>query len=168
MKNIGKRGLPYKRKREGKTDYRKRLSLLKSGLTRMIIRKSLKEITIQFINYHPDGDKVLLTTRSGELKKQGLTGSMKNIPAAYLTGILAGKKAKELKISKVTPDFGIRKPHKKGAVFAALKGVIDSGITTALHDSNKDEAIFPDKERLKGNHTKAKINYEQIKDKISK
>jgi large subunit ribosomal protein L18 len=168
MKKIGKRGLPYKRKREGKTDYRKRLNLLKSKLTRMVIRRSLKEIVIQFVNYSPDGDKILSTTRSTELKKHGLTGSKKNIPAAYLVGLLAGKKAKELKITTVTPDFGIRKPHQKGVVFAALKGVIDAGIKTSLHDSNKNEAIFPDKERLKGNHTKTKINYDQIKEKISK
>jgi ribosomal protein L18 len=29
--------MPYKRKREGRTDYRKRLVLLKSGLARLVI-----------------------------------------------------------------------------------------------------------------------------------
>ena len=169
MKNIGKRGLPFRRKREGKTDYRKRLSLLKSRLPRVVIRSSQRNIMIQFVEYSPDGDKVLSTTTSKELEKKfKLTGSRKNISAAYLTGILAGKKAKALKISKVAPDFGIRKPHKKGATFAALKGVIDSGISATHREPTEEKSIFPDKERLKGTHTKTKINYEEIKTKITK
>ena len=163
-----KKFIPYRRKLEGKTNYRKRLEMLKSGKLRLVVRKSLKNMTIQLVEFKVDGDKTVFGLSSKSLEKYGWTKYRRNIPAAYLVGLLAGKKAKELKITTVTPDFGIRKPHQKGVVFAALKGVIDAGIKTSLHDSNKNEAIFPDKERLKGNHTKTKINYDQIKEKISK
>ena len=39
--------LSYKRKREGKTDYRKRLKLLKSDKLRFVVRKSLNNILTQ-------------------------------------------------------------------------------------------------------------------------
>ncbi|WP_255493114.1 hypothetical protein [Candidatus Nitrosotalea sp. TS] len=39
------------------------------------------------------GDKVLSSAHSRSLLKKGWKGSRKSIPAAYLTGYLAGKKA---------------------------------------------------------------------------
>ena len=43
-----------RRRREGKTDYRKRLRLLRSGKVRMVVRKSLKNTQIQLIEYKED------------------------------------------------------------------------------------------------------------------
>lgn len=170
MKNTkARRGIPYKRKLEGKTDYKKRLSLLKAGKPRLIIRKSLKNITIQFVEFHPDGDKILSATSSKELaKKYNLKGSLKNIPSAYLTGLLAGKKAGAGKIKEAVPDLGIRKPHTTGAIFSALKGVIDSGIHVTHKEVSEEESVFPNEDRIKGNHLKNKENYEEIKNKIIK
>jgi len=37
----------YRRRREGKTDYAKRLALVKSGKTRMVVRRSNKGLVIQ-------------------------------------------------------------------------------------------------------------------------
>ncbi len=169
MKNITKNGMPYKRKREGKTSYQKRLTYLKSGFTRVVIRRSLKNIVVQFVNFEPDGDKIILTTSSRELEKNyNLKGSRKNLPAGYLTGLLAGKKAAGLKIKSATPDLGVRKAHKKGVIFAVLKGLIDSGINIPHEEVSEEKSVFPDEERLKGEFVKNKQNYGEIKSKIIK
>ncbi len=169
MKKMIRRGIPYKRKLQGKTDYAKRLNLLKSGKTRLVIRRSLKNVYIQFVEFNPDGDKVLSSTSSAELQKEyGLKGSLKNTPSSYLTGLLAGKKATKLKIKEVIPDLGIRKPHAGGAVFAALKGVIDAGIAMPHGEASEEGSIFPTGERIKGQHIKIKQNYEEIRNKILK
>tara|TARA_Y100000310_G_C20654020_1_gene801008 strand:- start:771 stop:1199 length:429 start_codon:yes stop_codon:yes gene_type:complete len=142
--------------------------LLKSRKPRIIIRRSLKNITIQVVEYYPKGDKVLMTISSKELEKShGLKTSRKNISSAYLTGILAGKKAQEKKIDSGIADMGLRAPHKKGVLMAALKGLIDSGMDIPYKKSDKD-LIFPSEERLKGNHLKNKIEFGQIKEKINK
>ncbi len=169
MKNLSKRGLPYRRKIEGRTDYASRLKLLKSGKPRIVVRRSLKNVLIQFVEFHPDGDKILLSISSKELAKNyGVKGSLKNIPVAYLTGLLAGKRAIELKIPAAIPDLGMRKPHTGGAVFAALKGLIDSGINIPHKEDSEKQSVFPSEDRLKGDHVKIKNDYEGIKNKITK
>tara|TARA_Y100000310_G_C20702941_1_gene831749 strand:+ start:1167 stop:1592 length:426 start_codon:yes stop_codon:yes gene_type:complete len=141
---------------------------LKSGKLRVVIRRSLKNTIVQFVEYGQDGDKILAAASSKELaKKFGMKGPRKNIPAAYLTGVLAGQKAKGLKIESAVADFGIRKPHPKGAHFAALKGIIDSGIDIP-HGGKEESLVFPDESRLSGEHTKSKLDYLSIKSKIIK
>lgn len=161
--------MPYRRKIEGRTDYLARLGLLKSGKPRLVVRRSLKNIIVQFVEFNPDGDKIISSTSSKELTKAyGVKGSLKNIPVAYLTGLLAGKKAAKLKITEVVPDLGIRKPHTGGAIFAALKGMIDSGIKISHKADSDEKSVFPSEERLKGDHVKVKNDYEAIKNKIIK
>ena len=72
-----KRFVPFKRKLQGKTDYRKRLVLLKSGKPRLVVRKSLNNISTQIIAYETAGDKVLVAATSRELLKLGWTGKRK-------------------------------------------------------------------------------------------
>ena len=64
--------VPHKRRREGKTDYRKRLKLLKSKKPRLVVRKSLKHVRAQIIKYSPKGDETLVSATSEELKKFGI------------------------------------------------------------------------------------------------
>ena len=73
-----KRFLPFRRKLQGKTNYRKRLELLKSNALRIVVRKSLKNITVQAVEYHPDGDKTLFTVTSKDLKEYGWKGYGRN------------------------------------------------------------------------------------------
>ena len=49
----------YRRKRLGKTDYKTRIKLLQSGEMRLVIRRSLKHIWLQVVEFHPAGDRVL-------------------------------------------------------------------------------------------------------------
>jgi large subunit ribosomal protein L18 len=141
------KNVPYKRKRLGKTNYHKRIALLKSRMPRMVIRRSLSSIMIQIVEFTNDGDRVLAQANSRELQKLGWKYSCKNIPAAYLTGLLVAKKAQEKKIGRVVVDFGMQASTKGGRLYAALKGAVDFGMDIAHSDDN-----MPDEARLSGAH----------------
>lgn len=137
----------YRRKREGRTHYKKRLELLKSGLPRLVIRRSNTSITLQLVNYHPDGDKVLVTFNSKKLSSFGWEYSKKSIPASYLAGLAFAKLAKEKKVNNMILDLGLQTPKEGSKIYAALKGVVDGGIIVPCSTE-----IFPTEERLSGNH----------------
>ena len=67
--------LGFKRKRLGKTDYRKRLKLLLANKSRLVVRKSLKSILAQIVEYGEKGDKIVVSAHSSELKKYGYNGN---------------------------------------------------------------------------------------------
>ena len=67
----GRKIIPFKRKRQGRTNYKKRLTLLKSKKLRLVVRKTNKQILIQIVKYEPDGDKIICGVNSSSLKKQG-------------------------------------------------------------------------------------------------
>jgi large subunit ribosomal protein L18 len=134
----------FKRKREGKTDYPKRLNYLKSDKTRFVIRVSTNNLSIQAVDYHADGDKITITVKSSDLKKYGWKYSTGNIPSSYLTGLLFGNKIKE-KIKEGIIDLGLNTITKGTRVPAAIKGIIDSGIGL-----NYDESILPSEEAITG------------------
>ena len=89
------KSVPFRRKREGKTNYKKRLKILLHRKPRLVIRKSLNSIIAQIVEYNADGDKVVLSAHSKELGKFGWKPNKGNLPSAYLIGLLIGKKAKE-------------------------------------------------------------------------
>ena len=155
--------LPFRRRREGKTDYRKRLALLKSGKPRVVVRKSNKNIRVQFAVYDVTGDKIVTSAIGSELKKYGWGYSLSNTPAAYLTGLLAGKKALKKGIKEGVLDIGLYTPRKGARIFAALKGVVDAGI-----DVPYGEEIVPSEDRIYGKHISEEIakKVEEIKSKI--
>ncbi len=139
--------VPFRRRREGKTDYRYRLRLLKSGLPRAVFRRSSKYITVQIAEFGDDGDRILAHSTSMELKKYGWTGSFSSTPAAYLTAYLTGKKAMKKGIRKAVFDMGIYVPSKGCRAFAALRGLVDAGI-----EIPHGEDQLPDDSRIKGEH----------------
>lgn len=143
----------YRRKREGRTDYAKRLKLLVSRKNRVVVRKSLKSIQIQVVEYLPDGDKILVSAHSRDLKKYGIEGNV-NIPVAYLTGLLCGIKAKKAGVKSGIVDLGLQRAHTGGKLFAALKGLVDSGF-----DIPFGEESAPSAEKISG----ANIATESVK-----
>lgn len=147
MKSTTTYTVKYRRKREGRTDYKSRLNLLKGKTDRLVVRQSNTKMVLQIVRYDPDGDKVLLTVNSSELKKMGWSHSCKNIPAAYLAGLLLAKRAKEKKVAKAILDLGLKSPLKGSKVFSALKGVVDGGLVVPV-----SEEVFPSEERIKGEH----------------
>ncbi len=137
----------YRRRREGKTDYKKRLKLLLSKKPRLVVRRTNKYITAQIIEYDPKGDKVIVAAHSKELENYGWKLSKKNIPAAYLLGLLIAKKAKEKNIKEAVLDIGLYAPHHGSRLFAVAKGAIDNGL-----EINIGEEAIPPEERIKGQH----------------
>jgi len=139
---------PFRRRGEGKTNYNQRLKLLKSKELRAVIRASNNHITIQFNESKFGGDKILVSAHSSELKsKFEWKANTGNMPAAYLTGYLAGLKASTKNIKKAILDLGMF--YHKGRVLAAFKGLLDAGI-----DIPHREVFFPEDldNRINGSH----------------
>jgi large subunit ribosomal protein L18 len=146
------RGPKYKRslrrRNEGKTDYHKRLKLLKSRKLRVTIRASNDHMRVQIIQSKFGGDKVIISAFSKELtSKFAWNANTGNIPAAYLTGYLAGVRAKAKDIQDAIFDLGVF--YHRNRVLAACKGIVDSGINVPYR-----EEFFPEHlgDRIKGTH----------------
>lgn len=153
----------FRRRREGRTDYAKRLALLKSGKARMVVRKTTSRVIVQFSNYDEKGDAVITSATSGELKEYGFSPS-RNTPAAYLTGMLASRKAMKKGLKEFVLDIGLHAPSKGSVVFAALKGALDAGLSSP-HSDDK----VPTEERISGAHLGEKVSsaFKATKEKIA-
>jgi len=137
----------FRRRREGKTDYRRRQKLLRSETPRAVVRKTLNQTLVQIIEAEAAGDRVLASARSLDLKEHGWSVGTGNVPAAYLTGYLAGKRAIAKGVKDAVLDIGIQEPTKGGRVFAALQGLLDAGVKVP-----HSKEILPAKERIRGEH----------------
>jgi large subunit ribosomal protein L18 len=138
--------VPLRRRREGKTDYQARKALVLSGKPRLVTRSTVKNVVAQIVVAKPRGDEVLAAAHSRELRKYGWKASTGNVPAAYLTGLLCGLKAKAKGVTLAFLDIGLVAPTKGAKVFAALSGVLDAGVDVP-HDEEKMV-----KERMEGKH----------------
>ena len=105
------------------------------------------------------GDKVLSSAHSRSLLKQGWKGSRKSIPAAYLTGYLAGRKALAQGVKSGVLYVGTRRYTQR--IAAALKGVIDAGLEVPA-----DEETYPSEDRNAGKHLKDANEIEKVKSAI--
>jgi len=139
--------VPFRRRREGRTDYRRRLRLLRSGQVRAVVRKSLNQTQVQIVAYAEHGDRIVVSAVSNELRELGWTGSTGNVPAAYLTGRLAGKRAVAKGLTAAVLDLGIQRPVPGGRLFAAAKGLVDSGVQIPHGDE-----VVPADARIRGEH----------------
>jgi len=153
----------FRRRREGKTSYRKRRAMLVSRIPRLVIRKTNNYLIGQIILYSVQGDKVLASANSSELSALGWKHDTKNLPAAYLTGMLIAKKAIKAKVAEAIPDLGIYNITKGSKLFAFLKGAIDGGLKVKT-----DEKNLPSADRLKGKHISEEVvkDFEAVKVKI--
>ena len=158
-----------RRRRENKTDYLKRLKLLKSDSPRIVFRKTNKYLIVQYVKSEETKDKIEIGMTSKKLINYGwpkdLKGSLKSLPASYLVGLIIGKEI--LKNKKETPivDFGMIRIVSKSKVHAFLKGLVDSGIKLKHKKEN-----FPNDERISGKHLKKDFSkiFNEIKSKIEK
>jgi len=149
--------MPFKRRKLGKTDYKKRLGLLLSKKPRLVVRKSLKYIRVQIVEFAKEGDKTLASASSKELKKFGWKFAFDNLPAAYLTGLLIGKKSLEKGIKEAVLDLGLYPSTKGSRIYVVVKGAKDAGLKVPV-----SEEVLPSEERTKGLHI---ANYlEKFKD----
>ena len=139
--------VPYRRKRQGKTNYRKRIKLLLASEPRLVVRKSLSNVLAQIVEYSAKGDKILISAHSNELKKLGWKYGKNNVPACYLVGLLLGKKAKDKKVKDAVLDLGLQMTTKGSKLYAVVKGAIDSGINIPCN-----QKVLPNDDRLSGKH----------------
>lgn len=134
----------YRRKRIGKTDYKKRMKLLLGNKARLVVRKSNKNIRAQIIIFQPTGDKIIASASSADLVKIGWKGHTANTSAAYLVGMILAKKAKK---TQCVLDIGQYTSVKASVLYAVAKGAKDGGLELSC-----SEEIVPDEKRIMGEH----------------
>ena len=139
--------VPMRRRREVRTDYHQRLRLLKSGKPRLVARKSNKHTTAQLITPGPQGDETLASAHSSDLAEYGWDAPTSNISAAYLTGLLAGKRAVDAGLEEAVLDIGLNTATPGNKVFAVQEGAIDAGLEIPHNDS-----VLADWSRTRGVH----------------
>jgi len=89
----------YRRRREGKTDYRARLRLVKQDKNkynthkyRLVVRFSNRDITCQIVYATIQGDVVVAAAYAHELPQYGLKVGLTNYSAAYCVGLLVARR----------------------------------------------------------------------------
>jgi large subunit ribosomal protein L18 len=100
----------------------------------MVVRRSNRYVSIQFIRFDPKGDKTVLSVNGQKLAKASGYQVKRNVWSAYLCGLLAGKEAQKTGIKEFILDTGMYTASKGNIVFAALKGALDSGLSTKYQE----------------------------------
>ena len=144
-----------------KTNYNRRKRMLMGHRDFVTVQISNENTEVQIHKPELDGDKVISSAHSTFLIKMGWKGSRKNIPASYLTGYFAGKKALKKGTQSVILYSGTRKYTQRMA--AALKGTIDAGLEVPA-----DNNTFPKEERIDGQHLTVKNDVKNVKSLIDK
>ncbi|KNA10155.1 hypothetical protein SOVF_147080 [Spinacia oleracea] len=100
----------FKRRREGKTDYRARNRLINQDKNkyntpkyRFVVRFTNKDVTAQIISASITGDIVLAAAYAHELPRYGLEVGLTNYAAAYCTGLLLARRV--LKMLEMDQEY---------------------------------------------------------------
>ncbi|KAK9280904.1 hypothetical protein L1049_003795 [Liquidambar formosana] len=100
----------FKRRREGKTDYRARIRLINQDKNkyntpkyRFVVRFTNKDIIAQITSASIAGDLVLAAAYAHELPRYGLEVGLTNYTAAYCTGLLLARRV--LKMLEMDEDY---------------------------------------------------------------
>lgn len=139
--------VPMRRRREGRTDYQQRLRLLKSGMPRFVVRKSNKHVQVQLIVARSEGDHTVVSAHTSELEDYGWEGPTGNLPAAYLVGYLAGRRAVDEGYEEAVLDVGLNRVTEGNKLFAAVMGAVEAGF-----EIPHSEDVLPSWERVRGEH----------------
>jgi len=148
-----------RRIRSEKTNYNQRKRMLIGHRGFITVQISNENTQVQIHQPELKGDKVISSAHSRFLIQKEWKGSRKNIPASYLTGYLAGKKALGKGFNSAILYSGTRNYSQRMA--AALKGVIDAGLKVPA-----SEETFPPEERINGEHLKIKNDIKNVKSSI--
>merc|ERR1712153_136645 len=89
----------YRRRREGKTDYRARRKMVRQDKNkynnrkyRLVVRFTSRKVICQIMYATIRGDMVVEQAASTELSKFGVPVGLKNYAAAYCTGLLIARR----------------------------------------------------------------------------
>src|SRR5215467_12911541 len=98
----------FRRRREGKTDYRKRKGIIVGKNPFLSVRITGRYIYTQILRPSAGGDVTLCAASSKDLSKRfGWKGSAKSVPGAYLTGYYLGQLAEESNLKRVVVYSGV-------------------------------------------------------------
>ena len=139
--------VPFRRRKEGRTNYHARTRLVVSESPRMVVRKTNRYVICQLIRAEMTGDRSFASAHSSELRQYGYTGSLASTPAAYLTGMLFAVRCMKKDENEAILDIGLHRACQGARVFAALKGAVEVGM-----EIPHGEEILPSDERCMGQH----------------
>lgn len=142
----------FRRRRESRTDYYVRRRLLSSHEIRAVVRRSNRNITVQFVDFTMEGDRIVAAADTRTLAKAGWGHSCSSVPAGYLVGYAAGLKAKKAGIERAVLDLGMQNPQYGGVLFAVAKGMADAGLEVPV-----SEDVLPVEDRISGKHIDDRI-----------
>lgn len=125
----------FRRRREGRTNYAKRLRLLKSGLPRLVVRKTNTRIIASIVRFGEKGDITDITVEGRHLRKMGWKGSIKSIAAAYLIGLKIGKDALSKNINEAVLDIGLHTPTRNNFSFFVAYGAREAGLNIKVPEN---------------------------------
>jgi large subunit ribosomal protein L18 len=128
--------------------------LLQSRRPRLVVRKTNTTTIVQIVNASVVGDSTVASAISTELSNHGWVAGTGNIPSAYLTGLLAGLRAKSRGVKVAILDVGLNPPVRGSRVYAALKGAVDAGLEIPYSPD-----VIPDDSRISGQHIVAAYDH---------
>ena len=138
----------FRRRREGKTDYRKRRGLVVGRQPFLSVRVSGRYIYAQVVKTTANGDITMCFATSKDLaKKFGWKGSTKSLPGAYLTGYYLGKLAQKDNLGGVVVYSGVDRFVHGSRIASLLDGAKDAGL-----DVNIGDESLPEEDRERGSH----------------
>ncbi|VVT55299.1 60S ribosomal protein uL18 [Magnusiomyces paraingens] len=121
--------VPFRRRREGKTDYyaRKRLvtqhkAKYASPKYRLVVRFSKKDITAQIISSQITGDVVFTAAYAHELPRYGIKHGLTNWAAGYAVGLLVARRA----LQKLGLDETYTGDEEASGEFSIVEAVEDA------------------------------------------
>lgn len=121
--------VPFRRRREGKTDYyaRKRLvtqskAKYSSPKYRLVVRFSKKDITAQIISSTITGDIVFTAAYAHELPRYGIKHGLTNWAAGYAVGLLIARRA----LQKLGLDETYTGDEEASGEFSLVEAVEDA------------------------------------------
>ncbi|MFQ3359642.1 MAG: 50S ribosomal protein L18 [Candidatus Poseidoniales archaeon] len=142
--------LRFKRRRNGQTDYKRRMKLLRGNVPRAVVRVSNTQVTCQLVEFGTGGDKILSSVTGRILVdnyKWPSDISRKSVPATYLAGLALAKNAISAGYKEAILDIGLAASSPGSRVFAALRGMVDGGL-----DIPHGKSVLPDDDRINGTH----------------
>ena len=142
--------LRFKRRRSGRTDYRRRLRMLRGGAPRAVVRVSNTQVTCQLVEFGMGGDSIVASVNGKTLVKHGWPAgaSRKSVPACYIAGYALAKSAIAAGHDSAILDIGLASSSPGGRVFAALRGMVDAGL-----DVPHGADVLPDDDRVNATHS---------------
>ncbi|MDG6908121.1 MAG: 50S ribosomal protein L18 [Nitrososphaerota archaeon] len=137
----------FRRRREGKTDYRKRRGVIVGKAPFLSIRVTGRYVYAQIIRPTVSGDITMCSASSRDLSQFGWKGPSKNLPGAYLTGFYLGQLAQRKNVKSVIMYSGVGRYIHGSRIASLISGAKESGLDIAVDDES-----LPDAKRTKGAH----------------